>query len=132
MLDETEFLSEYGVRALSRSHLASPFVLDCHGHRLSVGYEPGESATDLWGGNSNWRGPVWFPVNYLIIEALDSHAYWQLSDPLYRNSGFVMDPGSNDPEMRKQLKATNKLHDQLQGEINMLDGILHDCRKKDR
>jgi hypothetical protein len=68
----------------------------------------------------------------LIIEALDSHAYWQLSDPLYRNSGFVMDPGSNDPEMRKQLKATNKLHDQLQGEINMLDGILHDCRKKDR
>ena len=43
-----------------------------------------------------------------------------------------MDPGSNDPEMRKQLKATNKLHDQLQGEINMLDGILHDCRKKDR
>jgi hypothetical protein len=70
MLDESEFLSPYGLRALSRVHLEHPFVLDLGGAAYSVDYEPAESTSGLFGGNSNWRGPVWFPVNYLIVEAV--------------------------------------------------------------
>ena len=70
MLDETRFLSDYGVRSLSREHLEKPYVFDLDGEHYSVDYEPGESQSDLFGGNSNWRGPIWFPVNYLIIESL--------------------------------------------------------------
>ncbi len=70
VLDETEFLSPHGVRALSRHHAEHPYVLDVNGQRFSVNYQPGESESGLFGGNSNWRGPVWFPVNYLLIESL--------------------------------------------------------------
>jgi hypothetical protein len=70
MLDESEFLSPYGLRALSRVHLEHPFVLQLAGAAYTVDYEPAESTSGLFGGNSNWRGPVWFPLNYLIIEAL--------------------------------------------------------------
>jgi len=70
VLSEEEFLSPYGVRALSRSHREHPFELDIDGASYRVDYEPGESTSVLFGGNSNWRGPVWFPVNYLVIEAL--------------------------------------------------------------
>jgi hypothetical protein len=70
MLDEREFLSPYGVRALSRFHKDHPYVLRLEGHEYRVDYEPGDSVTELFGGNSNWRGPVWFPVNYLLIESL--------------------------------------------------------------
>jgi hypothetical protein len=74
MLDEREFLSPYGLRALSRHHADQPFTLHLAGARYAVDYEPGESTTGLFGGNSNWRGPIWFPVNYLIIEALHRYA----------------------------------------------------------
>jgi hypothetical protein len=70
MLDEKEFLSPYGVRALSRFHKENPYVLGLGGQEYRVDYEPGDSVTELFGGNSNWRGPVWFPVNYLLIESL--------------------------------------------------------------
>jgi hypothetical protein len=70
LLDEDEFLSPHGVRALSRHHLAHPYVLACDGTEHRVDYEPAESRQGLFGGNSNWRGPVWFPVNYLLIESL--------------------------------------------------------------
>jgi len=77
MLDETEFLSDYGVRALSRYHAEHPYIFRVNGMDLSVRYQPAESDTGLFGGNSNWRGPVWFPVNFLIIESLQKfHHYY--------------------------------------------------------
>ena len=70
VLDEAEFLSPHGVRALSRHHLDHPYELDLSGRKFSISYQPGESESGLFGGNSNWRGPIWFPVNFMIIEAL--------------------------------------------------------------
>jgi hypothetical protein len=77
MLDETEFLSEYGVRAMSRAHYEQPFELHVGNINQSVRYAPGESDSRQFGGNSNWRGPVWFPLNFLIIESLQKfHHYY--------------------------------------------------------
>ncbi len=77
MLDESEFLSQYGVRALSRVHEREPYVYRHNGMDLSVSYQPAESDSGLFGGNSNWRGPIWFPVNFLIIESLQKfHHYY--------------------------------------------------------
>jgi hypothetical protein len=70
LLDEREFLSPHGVRSLSRAHLHHPGVLQLGDERLEVRYTPGENDSGLFGGNSNWRGPVWLPVNYLLVEAL--------------------------------------------------------------
>ena len=77
MLDETEFLSDYGVRGLSKYHEKHPFELEHNGMRFSVGYVPGESNSGLFGGNSNWRGPIWMPVNYLLVESIyEFHRYY--------------------------------------------------------
>jgi hypothetical protein len=77
MLDEQEFLSPHGIRALSRRHRDHPFILAIDGKDYRVDYEPAESTTGLFGGNSNWRGPVWFPMNYLLIESLQKfHHYF--------------------------------------------------------
>ncbi len=77
MLDETEFLSDYGVRALSKVHEDQPYVYHINGDSLVVRYQPAESDSGLFGGNSNWRGPIWFPVNYLLIESLQKfHHYY--------------------------------------------------------
>jgi hypothetical protein len=77
MLDETEFLSDYGVRSLSRYHRDVPYVLTDGGRSFGVRYEPAESESGLFGGNSNWRGPIWFPVNFLIVESLQKlHHYY--------------------------------------------------------
>jgi Glycosyl hydrolase family 63 C-terminal domain len=74
VLDKNEFLSDYGVRALSRYHLDNPYVFARDGFRSEVRYLPGESDSDLFGGNSNWRGPIWMPMNYLIVESLHKFA----------------------------------------------------------
>jgi hypothetical protein len=70
VLSEDTFLSPHGLRALSREHRDHPFRIEVEGVAATVDYEPGESTNDLFGGNSNWRGPVWFPVNYLFIESM--------------------------------------------------------------
>ncbi len=80
MLDETEFLSSYGIRSVSRIHLEHPYVLSIGGFTRSIGYEPAESQTGAFGGNSNWRGPIWFPINYLLIEALQKLHYYYGDD----------------------------------------------------
>lgn len=119
VLDENEFLSPHGVRALSRRHKDHPFSLPLHGMSFHIDYEPAESTSGLFGGNSNWRGPVWFPVNYLLIEALQKYDYvygtdftieyptgsgeqsdlWQIAALLSRRlSGiFLRDPSGNRP-----------------------------------
>jgi hypothetical protein len=76
-LDETEFFSDYGIRALSRVHAEKPYCFEYGDQIFSVGYEPGESRSRLFGGNSNWRGPIWMPVNYMLVESLyELHHYY--------------------------------------------------------
>jgi hypothetical protein len=76
LLDEAEFLSPFGIRSLSKFHADHPYVFDAGGETQPVSYVPGESTTGLFGGNSNWRGPIWFPTNYLIIEALERYHHY--------------------------------------------------------
>ena len=76
MLSESEFLSDFGIRSLSRFHKTNPYVFELGGKSWTVDYEPGESTSGTFGGNSNWRGPIWFPVNYLIIESLQKFDYY--------------------------------------------------------
>ncbi len=76
MLDESEFFGPYGIRALSRFHAENPYIFDVNGSQFRVDYEPAESSSGLFGGNSNWRGPVWFPVNFILIESLQKFHYY--------------------------------------------------------
>ncbi|MGA0900982.1 MAG: MGH1-like glycoside hydrolase domain-containing protein, partial [Luteolibacter sp.] len=76
LVDPDEFLSEFGIRSLSKAHKKAPFVFEHGDQRHEVCYSPGESTTDMFGGNSNWRGPIWFPINFLIIEALERYHHF--------------------------------------------------------
>jgi len=77
MLDAQEFLSDYGIRAMSKHHEENPYKFYINGEVLEVGYTPAEALTDIMGGNSNWRGPIWFPLNYLIFDSLIKfHSYY--------------------------------------------------------
>jgi mannosylglycerate hydrolase MGH1-like protein len=76
LLDEAEFLSPYGLRSVSRYHREHPYVLEVGGERRRVDYDPAEGTSGLFGGNSNWRGPIWFPINFLVVEALERYHYY--------------------------------------------------------
>ena len=86
LLDENEFLSPFGIRSVSRVHRDRPYIFRMNGQEYRVDYEPGESTTGLFGGNSNWRGPIWFPLNYLLIEALERYYHF------FRNTLLVEFP----------------------------------------
>ncbi|MFD2181563.1 MGH1-like glycoside hydrolase domain-containing protein [Rhodoplanes azumiensis] len=106
MLDETEFLSDHGIRAVSRVHRDHPYVFVRDGYRAEVRYTPGESDTGLFGGNSNWRGPVWMPVNYLIVESLDKFALFYGEDfriECPTGSGVTMSLAAVADELRRRL-----------------------------
>jgi hypothetical protein len=106
MLDPDEFLSGHGVRALSRVHQKHPYTLRLDGAVYRAGYEPGESTTGLFGGNSNWRGPVWFPVNYLLVEALQKFDYFYgdgLKVECPRGAGRLMTLGEVARELSQRL-----------------------------
>jgi hypothetical protein len=106
MLDESEFLSPYGIRSLSRYHHDHPYILRLDGNEYRIDYQPAESRTGLFGGNSNWRGPVWFPTNFLIIEALQKFHYFfgddfQIECPT--GSGHSMDLWQVSLELERRL-----------------------------
>ena len=106
MLDETEFLSPYGVRSLSKVHLGQPYELQEGGQTFRIAYDPGEGTTRAFGGNSNWRGPVWMPVNYLILDSLrEFHRYY---GPEFRvecpvGSGTMLDLAGVADELARRL-----------------------------
>lgn len=138
MLDESEFLSPYGIRALSKFHESQPFMMPVNGDLHRVDYEPGESSSGLFGGNSNWRGPVWFPVNYLLIESLQKfhHYYggdfkvefptgsgrmldlWEVSQELSRRLSHIFLRGGNG---RRPVFGSNE---KMQHDPNFRDHLL--------
>jgi hypothetical protein len=106
LLDETEFLSSHGIRSVSRVHAERPYVFDAGGATYSVDYVPGESNTGLFGGNSNWRGPVWFPINYLVLEALERYHHFYGDDLTVEcpvGSGRRLDLGQVAQELARRL-----------------------------
>jgi len=106
MLDEDEFLSPHGIRGISRVHREHPYVMRADGQEYSVDYEPAESTNGLFGGNSNWRGPVWFPVNYLMIESLQRfHHYFgeEMTVEFPTGSGVWMNLGQVAAELSRRL-----------------------------
>ncbi len=106
MLDEGEFLSPYGIRALSRVHHAHPYCLEVDGMKHCIDYEPAESTTGLFGGNSNWRGPIWFPVNFLLIESLQKFHHYLGDDfkvEFPRGSGTMITLWEVSQELSRRL-----------------------------
>ena len=115
MLDEKEFLSPFGIRSMSAIHAEKPFVFEHTGGNESVGYVPGESNTGMFGGNSNWRGPVWFPLNYLIVESLRQyHEFYgetfQVECPT--GSGVLMNLRQVADEIERRLTLLFKRNEQ--------------------
>jgi hypothetical protein len=106
MLDPEEFLSPFGIRSMSKAHEKTPFVFEHGGMRNEVRYTPGESNTDMFGGNSNWRGPIWFPTNFLIIEALERYHY-------FYGDSFTIEYPTGSGEVKTLLEVAIDLCDRL-------------------
>ncbi len=138
LLDEKEFLSDYGVRSLSKVYEKEPYEFHLNGTVLSVRYAPGESLTNMFGGNSNWRGPVWMPVNYLIIESIQRFHYYYGDDfkvECPKGSGQYMSLLDVAGYLSNRLlkiflrdengrRAFNGNYDKLQGDPHFADYIL--------
>jgi hypothetical protein len=108
MLDEKEFLSPHGIRSVSLCHRDHPYVLKWYCEDLRVDYEPGDSLSGLFGGNSNWRGPIWFPINYLIVEALERYYHFygsNLQVECPTGSGHMMDLNEVSLEIKRRLSS---------------------------
>ncbi len=106
IFDDDEFLSAYGLRALSKFHDKHPYSITVNGQVYSVDYEPGESNTSLFGGNSNWRGPIWFPLNYLLIESLQKYHYYLGDDfkvEFPTGSGIMLNLWEASSELSRRL-----------------------------
>ena len=106
MLDEDEFLSPYGIRSLSKSHAQHPYVFHVQGQEYRVDYLPAESNTGMFGGNSNWRGPIWMPVNALIIRALQNFY-------LYYGDGFKIECPTGSGKMMNLFEVSKEISDRL-------------------
>lgn len=106
MLDEKEFLSPYGVRSLSKYHLEHPYSVNLYGNNFGIKYIPAESDSGLFGGNSNWRGPVWMPMNYLIIESLNT--YHQ-----YYGDDFKVECPTGSGNMMNLKEVANEIYDRV-------------------
>src|SRR5260370_1748467 len=108
VLDPAEFLSDHGIRALSRYHLDHPLEVNLGGAMTELNYEPAESTSGLFGGNSNWRGPVWMPVNYLLVEVL--RVYHR-----YLGSDFKVEFPTGSGQMLDLAEVSGQLSDRLVG-----------------
>jgi hypothetical protein len=106
MLDEDEFLSPYGIRSLSKYHLEHPYSVNLYGNNFSIKYVPAESDSGLFGGNSNWRGPVWMPMNYLIIESLNT--YYQ-----YYGDDFKVECPTGSGNMMTLKEVANEIYSRI-------------------
>lgn len=106
VLDRNEFLSDYGIRSLSRYHLDNPYVFEAGDFRSEVKYVPGDSDSDLFGGNSNWRGPIWMPINYLFIESVNKFAR-------FYGEEFRMECPAGSPELLSLRKIADELRNRL-------------------
>jgi hypothetical protein len=135
MLDESEFLSPYGLRSVSRWHAEHPYVLQVEGRELGrVDYEPAESRSGLFGGNSNWRGPVWFPLNYLIIEALQKFDWYYGDGFLVEHptgSGRQQRLGSVATELSRRLIRLFVREDGRRAVFGGIDRMQHDPHWRD-
>jgi len=106
MLDEQEFLGDYGIRSLSKYHLDHPYILNMEGHENRVDYLPAESNSGLFGGNSNWRGPIWVPVNAVIVRAL-------LSFYIYYGDNFKIECPTGSGRLMNLYEVAKEIVDRL-------------------
>ena len=106
MLDENEFLSPYGIRSLSKFHEQHPYTFDVQGQEFRVDYLPAESNTGMFGGNSNWRGPVWMPVNIMLIRALQNYY-------LYYGDNFKIECPTGSGKMMNLFEVSKEIADRL-------------------
>lgn len=123
MLDENEFLSDYGIRSLSKVHEKEPFIFNVHGHEYKVAYVPGDSDSPMFGGNSNWRGPIWFPMNYLIIESL-----YKYHD--YFGDNFQIECPTGSGNMMNLAQVAKEIQNRLLS-IFVCDKAGRPCHKQD-